>query len=36
MSKGRKEKRQPPSVTEWIIAVSTVLLAIAEIIKALR
>lgn len=31
----RKKKRQTPSVTEWIVAISTALLAIAAIIEAL-
>lgn len=30
-----KNKRQPPSVTEWILALSTLLTAIAAIIEAL-
>lgn len=36
MDPPKKKKRQPPGVTEWIIAVSTALLAIAELIQALK
>lgn len=35
MSKGRKEKRQSPTVTDWIIAICTVISTIAVIIELL-
>lgn len=36
MSKAGKEKRQPPTVTDWIVAICTVVSTIAVIIELLR
>ena len=35
MRKRKKEKGNRPSITEWIVAISTALLAIAALLQAL-
>ena len=36
MDPPKKKKRQSPSVTEWIVAISTALAAVAALIEALK
>lgn len=36
MDPPKKKKRQSPGVTEWIVAISTALIAIAALLEALK
>ena len=36
MGEEKKPKKQPPNVPEWIIALSTLLMAVATLIESLR